>query len=92
MHSGLMRSSGAFECRYVGLGEILQHMQVFCIVCCKKTQGCSQLPFCVGLTFLQLSHHVIVFEEDVGAECVCEQHLEKWTLVKTCTHKHNWKN
>lgn len=43
----------------------------------KKEQGCSQLPFCVVLTFLQLSHHVIVLEEGVGAECVCEQHLQK---------------
>lgn len=74
-----MKSSGGFECWYVGSGwEIPQHMQVFCMRnAAKKTRGCSQLPFCVVLTFLQLSHHVVVLDESFTAERVCEQHLEK---------------
>lgn len=43
----------------------------------KKARDCYQLPFCVVLTLLQLSHQVVVLEESVAAECACEQHLEK---------------
>lgn len=83
-----MKSSRGFECWYVGLGgEIPQHMQVFCTGdAVKKKGGCSQLAFCVVLTLLQLSHQVVVLEESVTAECVCEQHLEESTTVihQTC--------
>lgn len=68
-------------------GEIPQHMQVFCTGdAVKKKGGCSQLAFCVVLTLLQLSHQVVVLEESVTAECVCEQHLEESTTVihQTC--------
>lgn len=83
-----MKSSRGFECWYVGLGgEIPQHMQVFCTGdAVKKKGGCSQLAFCVVLTLLQLSHQVVVLEESVTAECVCEQHLEESTtfIHQTC--------
>lgn len=47
----------------------------------KKARGCSRLPLGVVLTFLQLSHQVIVLEESVTAERVREQHLEKGTTL-----------
>lgn len=52
----------------------------------RKAQVCFQLKCRAGLTFLQLSHHVIVLEESLTDKRVCEQHLEKWTknTVWTC--------
>lgn len=91
-----MKSSGGFKCWYVRFGgEISQLMEVFSTdMLLKKAQGCCQLPFCVVLTFLQLSHHVIVLEESIATECVCKQHLKKgdtWVFVKTCRHEAKWK-
>lgn len=42
----------------------------------KTFSGCCQLVFGVALTFLQLCHHVVVFEEGLAAEGVCQQHLD----------------
>lgn len=82
-----MKSSGRFQCWYVLFGgEIPQHMQVFCTKMLLKegkkkvphgSRCCSQLPFGVVLTFLQLNHPVIVLKEGIAAECVCKQHLKK---------------
>lgn len=42
----------------------------------KTFSGCCQLVFGVALTFLQLCHQVVVFEEGLAAEGVCQQHLD----------------
>lgn len=43
---------------------------------------CSQLALSVVLTFLQLSHQIVVLKESVAAERVCEQNLsEKRTQI-----------
>lgn len=67
-------------------GNSATHASLLYWRCSEKKRGCSQLAFCVVLTLLQLSHQVVVLEESVTAECVCEQHLEESTTVihQTC--------
>lgn len=74
------------------VGKFHNTCKSFVLRCCWKTKKkvphgswcCSQLSFCVVLTFLQLNHPVIVLKEGIIAECVCKQHLKK----KSNTSKH----
>lgn len=74
--------------------QILQHMQVFCSPVGseggfgvggsgERCEGCSQSVLGLTLTFLQLCHHVVVLEEGLAAERVCEQHLDHEKRVGT---------
>lgn len=87
MHSVKVKSSGGLR---VGMwGNPATHPSLLFLRCSRERKARNWYHFVLLLTFLQLSHQVVVLEESISAECVCEQHLEKthrqetdWTKPK----------
>lgn len=92
-----MKSSGGFECWYVGFGwEILQHMQVFCSRDAVKKKG-------EGLFSITILCCTYVFATESSSSCSwrkrrCRMCLQaaprkkkQHSVIKTCQQESNWK-